>query len=148
MTCLSITIALFNCSLQTAINFKKTILFDPLDSERANTNVRDIVSSANSLNFNDIQFFFNTNPLRNLSFIQNSSSLLSLNKSSLVSIRKQSGNLEYGAFCSLDTECNTNMHCVQNVNDQARKCRCARGFVAIFSTSIGNFVCGKFAYLS
>ncbi len=60
-----------SCTFNSSIDFRRPLLFDPLSSAKSSS------TSVDSLNFDDLQSFFKTMPLRTLTFVQDSSSLLS-----------------------------------------------------------------------
>ena len=59
-----------------------------------------------------------------------------------LNIQKSSGNIEYGHYCELNNQCDLNMYCDTKLIFST--CDCVPGFNAIYSDSIGSFVCGQF----
>lgn len=56
--------------------------------------------------------------------------------------------MDFGIECNSNNECDVNMICTKNVNDQKSRCRCSSGFNAIYSTNSGLIECGNLAIYS
>ncbi|CAF0831805.1 unnamed protein product [Brachionus calyciflorus] len=122
------------CSFNSSFQFRKKIGYEVTNITEPNTNIGYLFADK-------IINYLKEDSLKNNQIFTDTTDLLRKTKNDLLGSSKSSGNLEFGAICLENEECDENLTCVFILNEYVSRCRCNPGLIPMFSLKTGLFEC-------